>query len=447
MDRHYIDKRVSEELEGLKVNPPVEVWLGVSDVLDRRARQRRLPLLMGMAASFAAIMAVTLSLWLIQPFVGQTDWIADQRELPQALESLDAAPLILTNDINPPEARRVNIPVSDSAPLTENNLPERIPDPPLDLIARQTLVPASQNVLSFFDDLQPTQVAPALQPSAEGTLSFIFPGREAAAASGKFSLGVHVAPRQNHRLLARNSDFNNPGIPFESLEEGLMTHGVGMYLSYELSPGISVQTGLNYIATGQHVRDIVAYQHPGDLPVFEADRYTGSLSHPQSVITSQGDIHFHDPYHYFADVQSNRVITEKNSRGENDIKSLRKTHEGLTQVFHFLEIPLIFRYTLSEGLFGIHLKGGASGNFLLQNDVFAGKNLQQPAIGETYGIRQFNVSATGGLVFDVALTGRLKLYMEPAVQLFLNPIIQEGMMIGHAYPYSYSLQTGMSYDF
>lgn len=57
------------------------------------------------------------------------------------------------------------------------------------------------------------------------------------------------------------------------------------------------------------------------------------------------------------------------------------------------------------------------------------------------------MSALGGLVFDVALTGRLKLHMEPTVQLFLNPIIKEGMMIGHAYPYSYSIQTGISYDF
>ncbi len=446
MDRHYIDKRVSEELEGLEVNPPVEAWLGVSDTLDRRARRRRLPLLMGVAASFTAIMAVTLSLWLIQPFVEQTDRIADLRELPEALESLTADLLTQTDDINLPETRPVSMRASHSAPLAENNLSERVLLPPMDVIAGQPVIAANQNALSFFDDLPVTQLSPALQTAAEGTLSSIFPGRETAAASGKFSMGIHVGPRQNQRLLARNSDFNLLGIPFESLEEGLLTHGAGMHLSYELSPGISIQTGLNYIATGQHVRDIVAYQHPGDLPVFEADKQTGYLSHPQSVITSLGGIRFHDPYHYFADVQSNRVITDRQSKGGNDIKSLRKTHEGLTQVFHFLEIPLIFRYTLAEGLLGLHLKGGASGNFLLQNNVFAGKNLQQPAIGETYGIRQFNVSAIGGLVFDVALTGRLKLLMEPTVQLFLNPIIQEGMMLGHAYPYSYSFQTGISYD-
>ncbi len=447
MDRHYIDKRVSEELEGLEVNPPVEAWLGISDALDRRARRRQLPLLMGMAASFAAIAIVAFSLWMVQPFDRQPYWTADRDALPKALESTGAGPLAQTNEHHLIEARPVSWRANLSPPLAANNLSESLLAPLMDGVPGQSLIPASPGALAFAEELQIFQTAPDSQTSAEGILSSRITSPETTKASGNFSLGIHVAPRQNQRMLARNSDFNNLGIPFESLEEGLLTYGMGMHLSYELSPGISVQTGLNYVATGQHVRDILAYQHPGDLPVFEADRQTGTVTHPQRILTSQGDIRFHDPHHYFADVQSKRVITENQSKGGHEIKSLRKTHDGLTQVFRFLEIPLLLRYTLAEGLVGIHLKGGASGNFLLQNEVFAGKNMQQPSIGETHGIRQFNVSAIGGLVFDVALTGRLKLHMEPTVQLFLNPIIKEGMMIGHAYPYSYSIQTGISYDF
>ncbi len=447
MDRHYIDKRISEVLEGLEVNPPVEAWLAVSDGLDRRARRRRLPLLMGMAASVAAFIAVALSLWLLQPFAVQPDWMAERQELPQAMESLAAEPLAQTHHQSHPEGRPLNWHASQDAPLAADYVPESSIAPPMTVIGGEAVMPVSRHALAFADDLPPMPVAPASQTPADGMFSSMFASLETTEPGGKFSLGVHIAPRQNQRLLARNSDFNNLGIPFESLEEGLLTYGMGMYLSYELRPGLSVQTGVNYLATGQHVHDIVAYQHPGNLPVFETDSRTGMMTHPQRILTSQGGIRFHDPHHYFADVQSNRVITENQSKTGIEVRSLRKTHEGLTQVFHFLEIPLILRYTLAEGLIGIHLKGGASGNFLLENEVFAGKNLQQPSIGETYGIRHFNVSAIGGLVFDMALTSRLKLHMEPTVQLFLNPIISEGMMIGHAYPYSYSLQTGISYGF
>ncbi len=446
MDRHYIDKRVSEELEGLEVNPPVEAWLAVSDALDRQARRRRLPLLMGMAASFVMFIAAALSIWLLQPFAVQPDWMAEREGLPDALESIAAGPLAQTHDQSPPEARPLNWHASHDTPPAADNVPESSIAPPMGGIGGEVVMPVSRHALALADDLPLIPVAPALQTSADGMLSSVFASRETKAASGKFSLGVHMSPRQNQRLLARNSELHNR-IPFESLEEGLLTYGMGIHFNYELSPGISVQTGINYVATGQHVHDIVAYQHPGELPVFEADRQTGILTHPQRIITSQGGIRFHDPYHYFADVQSSRVITENQSKAGIEVRSLRKTHEGLTQVFRFLEVPLIFRYTLAEGLVGIHLKGGASGNFLLQNEVFAGKNMQQPSIGETYGIRHFNVSAIGGVAFDMTLTSRLKLHMEPTVQLFLNPIIREGMMIGHAYPYSYSLQTGISYGF
>ena len=446
MDKHEIDKRIREELGGLEANPPVEAWLGITDALDQRARKRRLPLFMGMAASLAAIIAVSMSLWLIQPPQEQAFHSATQG-WPDHLEGLAAAPLAQQTARSIPESRLVQPRAGHAASAEAFQLPARMQATTGDGLSVETALISSANAPAFAPDLEVDALLAIAEESTDGRFALLDSDPGSATAPGKFSLGVHAAPRQNHRLLARNSDFNNVGIPFESLEDGLMTYGMGMRVSYALNQNIDLQTGMNYIRTGQYVRDIIAYKHPGEVPIYMADRHTGAVYHPQSIITSQGSIRFTDPYHYFADVQSHRVITDKQAAAANDIKSLRQAHEGLTQVFSFLEIPVTFRYQLADGLLGLHLKGGFAGNFLMQNDVFAGKNMQHNAIGETYGIRKFNVSAIGGLAFDVALTGRLTLHMEPTAQIFLNPVLREGMMTGHAFPYSYSIQTGISYDF
>ena len=130
-----------------------------------------------------------------------------------------------------------------------------------------------------------------------------------------------------------------------------------------------------------------------------------------------------------------------------DIKSLRQTNTGLTQVFQFVELPVAFRYEVVGGFASLHVKGGLSVNYLLGNDVYAGTNIFQSSIGETYGVRKLNFAAMGGFSLDIPLAGNLRLHLEPTAQIFLNPILQEGMMMGHAYPYNYSLQTGISYGF
>ncbi len=446
MDKHYIDNRIKEELDRLEANPPVEAWLAITEELDQRSRKRRLPVIFGMAASLAALAVVVMSLWLVLQPADTTELATGETNLPQAMASLGtpsleelsrpglqgSSPSASTYALSPPAEDAYQTDIPKHAYLTRITTGPGLQVPQRSITDAgfyQTAVPATTQSDTYEDGLQ--------------LASEQYPSR----VPGKIRLGAHFAPRQSHRALARNNDFNTLGIPFESLEEGIITYGMGMQVTYKLSPALSIQSGLNHVSTGQHVRDILAYKHPGDLPLYDNNRHTGMIYHPQTVITSQGNIRFDDPYHYFADTQSHRVITNKHSMAESDIKSLRQSHNGLTQVFQYIEIPLTVRYQLFDGLVGLYVKGGVSGNYMLQNDVFAGTNTYQDAIGETFGVRKINLSAIGGLSLDMALTGRLTVHVEPTAQIFLNPVLQQGIMPGHAFPYSYSLQTGISYGF
>ncbi len=446
MDKHYIDNRIKEELDRLEANPPVEAWLAITEELDRRSRKRRLPVLFGMAASLAALAVVVMSLWLILQPADTPELASGEINLPQAMASL-SPPLLEESSLrglqrSPHSAGTYALPPPEMATYQ--------PDTPKHAyLARINTGPGlqvPQRSISGAGFYQ-TAVATSAQSDTDKAGLQLVSEKHPSHVPGKIRLGVHFAPRQSHRALARNNDFNALGIPFESLEEGIMTYGMGMQITYELSSALSVQSGLNHVSTGQHVRDILTYKHPGDLPLYETNKHTGIIYHPQTVITSQGNIRFDDPYHYFADKQSHRVTTNKKSMAESEIKSLRQSHNGLTQVFQYIEIPVTVRYRLLDGLVGLYVKGGVSGNYLLQNDVFPGTNTYQDAIGETFGVRKINLSAIGGLSLDMALTGRLTIHLEPTAQIFLNPVLQQGLMPGHAFPYSYSLQTGISYGF
>ncbi len=445
MEKHHIDKRIFEELNELEANPPVEAWLNISDALDQRRKKKRMPALLGIAASVTVLMAFALSLWFSPPDTPVDEIALQPSPDAEHLTSLEARLPVGQNHpdilpVDPVQHQPAHISQRSVSPAGMDAGP---PMAPVHASLQRDHHPPAINDLRYHSDMTPALLALQQPDKTFSSRDEILTGNP----QGKLSLGLHVTPQQNHRLLAENTDFATSTIPFESLEDGILTYGAGISLSYMISGSITIQTGLNYIHTGQYVNDIYAYKHPGDIPLFDADRNSGLMIHPQTVLTSQGAIRFHDPYHYFADVQSHRVITNKQSVEINDIQSLRQTNTGLTQVFRFVELPVNFRYQLVSRYVGLQVKGGFSVNYLLNNDVYAGQNIYQHSIGETHGVRTVNFAAMGGFSLDIPLAGNLMLHLEPTAQIFLNPILQEGMMMGHAYPYSYSLQTGISYRF
>ncbi len=264
----------------------------------------------------------------------------------------------------------------------------------------------------------------------------VFPGTKVTGSSG-FSLGAHFAPQYSYRHLAANRSSLHPEIPFSSLESEILTYSAGLSVSYRLSSNWIIQAGVNYNNMGQFVKDIHAYHHVNNLPLYYQS---------QQIITSMGNIMIYDPYHHFDDVKSTRV-SSKQSLDNFDLKSMSKSEDGLTQMFRFAEVPIIIRYQIYGGYLGLQLKGGLAANYLLQKDVFLGTDVMQAPIGKTQGIELFNLSAIGGFALNVPVTRGLSLHMEPTFKYFVRPFVQDGISRGNVLPYSFSLQTGVSYSF
>ncbi len=452
MKRHYIDNRFREELDGLEANPPVEAWLAISNAIDGH-NKRPGSVFLRMAASIAVLLAATFSFWYFFADNTQQEVALAEQNIPISLQALTTASFETGS-----QAFLTPVPRNTA---TRNNLPNRINadrvvpqhSPPFAVAPSIPVISNTQHYKSaMFAETQRMSVnaedRPRVTFANDESGSFL---QEIFSVTPEFtsriSLGLHFAPQYNYRLLREEGGAGFQHIPFQALEDQLLTYNIGISAYYQTSSRWSFQTGIHYINVGQYVRDIYAYTHPANMPIFDSSSKSGRFVHPQSVITSQGSIRFFDSFHYYSDVQSYRVMTEKQANTSAGVRTLKKSNEGLTQVFRFIEVPLIARYNVYSSAIGIQLKAGLSAHYLLQNQVFLGKDNMQNAVGETYGISKYNLSAIGGLSFDLPLTSRFTFHLEPTAQIFLQPIANKGMLTGKTYPYSFSVQTGVSYGF
>jgi len=422
--------------------------MAIAEATDRPLRKRLLPFLTRVAAVVAALVVAGLSFWLLvlnqpgqQAMLSQQEGLADLVRMSGRISPVSDAgvrPGLLAR-LTPPQRRGGGFPAGEGA--LNNRDVEPGPDPlqPGDASDISLTLPDAHLSVPTADSYF---AGPGIA-SATGSL----PLTSRLPAAAPFSLGAHFAPQSNYRIVSGGQSPGGSELSFDGLEEQIMTWSAGLSVYFDLSGKWAIQSGLHYTNMGQYVRDIVSYAHPAHIALYETNAMTGRVHHPQSIITSQGSIRIYDPYHYFADAQSHRVLTNRNAISAAEPRKLKKAGDGVTQVFRFVEVPLIFRYRLYNRGVGLQLKGGFSGGYLMENNVYLGTDILRNPIGETFGVRQFNFSAIGGVAMAVPITGSLTFHMEPTAQIFLSPMVHDALFTGRTLPYNFSLQTGVSYGF
>ncbi|MFO7873990.1 MAG: hypothetical protein R6U62_05875 [Bacteroidales bacterium] len=455
MNRHYIDKRFYEELDGLEANPPVEAWVFISEAVDKKSGKPLFANKFRFAAVLTAFVVAVFSLWMLMPDDSSTQITGLQQVFPD-IEALEPASIgdPVSARFTDPEFRPLasNEPSSiQHTDYTEAALPLKDTDdfgsqpmPSLTLNSPIAYNSPSRNNLQANVRQTPAFLDGQPQPERMSDMAYTTLADDKNVFN--IRLGTYFAPQYNYRFLTRGSTFGIQNIPFNDLEEQVVTYGVGLSTIFNVSARLRIETGLHFLNTGQYVKEIQSYTHSARLPLFNHGVKSGQVATPQSIMTSQGTIEIRDNYHYFDDNISSRIIT---SEKIDDVegKDLKKGDKGVTQMFRFIQLPVIFRYDVYQRGVDVHLKGGFSGNYLFSNQVYLGSAGNEQIIGKTRGVRKINFSAIAGLSFELPVSGNLSVHLEPTAQVFLNPVLQEGMMTQHAFPYSFSLQTGVSYGF
>lgn len=116
-----------------------------------------------------------------------------------------------------------------------------------------------------------------------------------------------------------------------------------------------------------------------------------------------------------------------------------------SQVFEFMEIPVLVRYRLIDSRFGFELITGFSTSVLVGNNAYIDNQYGTQNIGKTMDISTFNLAGNAGVAANYALGDHFKVAIEPRFSYYLNSINQNSQV--EFRPFRIGIFTGLTYNF
>jgi hypothetical protein len=116
----------------------------------------------------------------------------------------------------------------------------------------------------------------------------------------------------------------------------------------------------------------------------------------------------------------------------------------MAQQLGYLEVPVEVSYALVNNKFGVHVIGGVSSLFLVDNDVDLTSGNLTTQIGEANNVNDLNFSANFGIGLGYQFSQRLKLNVEPVFKYQLNTFSN---VDGTFNPYTIGVYSGISFKF
>ncbi len=456
---------IKKKLEGYQPQPPADLW----DRLEYRLENNKNLGWKQYVRYAAAFLLLIASAWGGYEFIYKNavhEEVAYEAEHFAKPESLD--PITLSESIRPEIHKKPARQVPEkTAPIYEDDPDLLIAEEDIEGIEKEdfyikekqqndTITEPADEPLQQIDFIEPTyadyqkiEVGEVSihrdEPSIDDMLASVELVGDGvfddhAEYTSPWTLYVNASPQYAFRINSSNpKDLVGAKTILEQNENHLITYNLGLNFKYSLNERIEMESGLSYVRMGQSIRNIRVYNDRQRRPLFG----DGSLDfgHPQSVITSMGEISFNDPTLYFDDVHSDRV---KMRRGYDDPDNfeLREKGDRLNQHLGFIEIPVVLRYNLYDRQTKIQLKGGVGFNYLVTNSVVLKQDGIRNSIGKTALVRNWNVSVSGGVAFLVPVSNNINFHLEPTANMFVTSMTQGKEY--NVFPFGLSLSTGIS---
>jgi hypothetical protein len=248
--------------------------------------------------------------------------------------------------------------------------------------------------------------------------------REAAPES-KWTVGPTLAP-------VYFDSFGN-GSPIDqnfvnNSKSGTVNMSYGLQVAYKVSRRISIRSGVHRVDYGYNTEDIGFTSSPGAGP--------SSLIRSISYSEDSRSLVVHSTAGGAQEPQQPEAV---------DILAPSPARQGqMVQEFGYLEIPVEMQYTLIDKKWGLHLIGGMSSLFLMNNSVSLESSGTITEIGESNTMNSLNFSTNLGLGVFYRLSQRLELNVQPMFKYQLNTFSQTE---GSFRPYSVGVYSGLSFRF
>ncbi|PIB37997.1 outer membrane beta-barrel protein [Maribacter sp. 4G9] len=500
MSKKHLDEFFQEKFKGFEETPDDKVWVAIASSLDRKKKKRILPLWWQLAGVAAVLV---FGLLLLNPFdTGNspnvnsvTDTEQKQsddtllKETIRAKDAVSSAPKdvnpaeIDTNTNSQPEGFIVETDKSRSTPATNGGIRNATKNEATN-ISNQAKVAGTEpgNKINKSENLfsgqaithrnrqesqfsasgnkttgepkekeqvaEPSMDNPMVKPNAE-TIAFNEEKEniQSTVSEGKKSLYDEIQDQEEEENAASKTSGNKwsagPSIApvyFDALgtgspvspmfsantKSGNVNMSYGLSVAYEISPRLSVRSGVHKVDYGYDTNDVY---------------FTSSIS-----ALSQNRISNIN----YAQTAENLVVSSSNAALNLDSKSFdisaRTANRSgvMAQQLGYLEVPVELSYALVNTKFGVHVIGGVSSLFLVENQVDLTSGSLTTQIGEANNVNDLNFSANFGIGLGYQFSQRLKLNVEPVFKYQLNTFSN---VDGTFNPYTLGVYSGISFKF
>jgi len=259
----------------------------------------------------------------------------------------------------------------------------------------------------------------------------------------RWSLGLRVAPGYSSQNASHAPDYSR-NMTYSNTE-GTADFNGGISVSYKASRRLSVESGMYYAQNGQRSGNSMQYSSNRYETVYTLNAVAADyFNTPVDIKQGKMLMNSFAGVIEFSETPENAELSA-NLDTKSELPNALLTNSEFHQVFDFIEIPVLLRYTFIDKKIAMDLVGGISVNWVVGNRVYVGEGSDREYVGYTADISPLNYSGTLGLALDYALGKKLSVCVEPRINYFLNSLNKNKAVNYH--PYRIGLYTGINYNF
>jgi hypothetical protein len=261
----------------------------------------------------------------------------------------------------------------------------------------------------------------------------------------RWAIGGQMAPLYSYRNLKEVSAYGLPKSEINEIEKGVVTYSSGIVVDFEASSRLTFQTGLNYMKWGQEIDNISSH----DLSLMKS-AYVPSNPKGKGlpVVNSAGVIYDESSVSSFSapmPIAGANAMNADFGPGNMPLEPVNLEYKDIKQSFEFLEVPFLAKYKIINRKVNVHLLGGLSTHFLINDKSIIVTDNNVTSEGVTKKVETVNYSSSVGFGVAYNVNKHIKFSVEPTFKYYLNSFNSDNNVRMH--PYTFGLYSGLLFRF
>ena len=242
--------------------------------------------------------------------------------------------------------------------------------------------------------------------------------------ASRWSLGPRVAPVYFNSF-GQGSPIHTNFVA--NSKSGNVNFSYGLSLSYNITPKLSIRSGVHKVDYGYDTNDISFSPTLAAAAGQQMNNIDYALSSRNLVVRNAS--------------QAKAQLEALSAEVSADFPS----RDGrMVQQFGYVEVPLELNLSLIDSKLGVHLIGGLSSLFLIDNSVTLESGGTATEMGEANNLNPLNFSTNLGFGLEYEISPRIQLNLEPVFKYQLNTFSDSA---GDFNPYSIGVYSGLNFRF